>query len=486
MKKISLLFLLTLVWGISSSFAEDTKENAQEMVIVQPTDTGEPLVNPGMGWTMHFYSNIPANYGSKLEPSDSLEWFPGCSTVYLRLPWAYIEPEEGKFNWAIVDTPAQRWIAKGKKIAFRFTCCESWLRWAMPEWVQKAGAKGFNYNFGQGVSDDGKLWVPVYDDPVFLEKLEHFLAAAGKRYNGNPDVEFIDVGTFGMWGEGHTFGDNRLSQEETDKMSKIHLDLHKKYFPDTLLCISDDISGPENREDDWQGIKYALSQGVTLRDDSILVQAPPKSWFHAEMADMFWRTLPVILEHEHYGGSVIKKAWSGDLLIKSVEDYHASFMSIHWWPEILLKENQETIEKINRRIGYRLQLRELRYPKQVTIAQPFTVDWSWANAGVAPCYHDGFPALTLKDNKNGVVSVLVEDTFDMKSLPVAPPDAAEVKSVKSEFRVGLVAPTTAPGIYDVYVSVGRSDGTPQIALPLPDNDGQRRYKIGQIELTAEK
>ena len=45
--------------------------------------------------------------------------FPGVNVVYLRLAWSYIEPEEGKFNWSVVDTPAQRWIAKGKQVAFR-------------------------------------------------------------------------------------------------------------------------------------------------------------------------------------------------------------------------------------------------------------------------------------------------------------------------------------------------------------------------------
>jgi hypothetical protein len=53
-----------------------------------------------MRWMMHFYSNIPANYGSKLEPADTLDDFPGLSTVYLRVPWAYLEPAEGRFNWA--------------------------------------------------------------------------------------------------------------------------------------------------------------------------------------------------------------------------------------------------------------------------------------------------------------------------------------------------------------------------------------------------
>ena len=33
------------------------------------TDHGRALVNPGMGWTMHFYSNILNNYGSQLAPS---------------------------------------------------------------------------------------------------------------------------------------------------------------------------------------------------------------------------------------------------------------------------------------------------------------------------------------------------------------------------------------------------------------------------------
>jgi hypothetical protein len=34
---------------------------------VRPADNGGALVNPGMGWTLHFYSNIIQNYGSRLE-----------------------------------------------------------------------------------------------------------------------------------------------------------------------------------------------------------------------------------------------------------------------------------------------------------------------------------------------------------------------------------------------------------------------------------
>jgi len=90
------------------------------------------------------------------------------------------------------------------------------------------------------------------------------------------------------------------------------------------------------------------------------------------MAQEFWPCWPVILEHEHYGGSKARGAWGdGHLLLKAVEDYHASYLSIHWWPRGELAENRALIERINRRLGYRLQLRELSWPREVvTSASP--------------------------------------------------------------------------------------------------------------------
>jgi hypothetical protein len=38
------------------------------------------------------------------------------------------------------------------------------------------------------------------------------------------------------------------------------------------------------------------------------------------------------------------------------------------------------------------------------------------------------------------------------------------------------------GTCDVFVSVGTLDGTPHIALPLDQEDGQRRYRIGTVEM----
>lgn len=485
---------LLLPLGMALFLAPIAAQAAPATVTVEPDDTGEALHNPGMGWTLHFYSNFIENYGSKLEPSDTLDDWPGLSTIYLRVPWSYLEPREGEFNWSLFDTPAQRWGDKGKKIAIRVSCSESWIRYATPKWVQDSGAKGIDFEFGKGPREGGPLWDPDYLDPVFLKKLDAFLAAMARRYDGNPNVPFIDVGSFGMWGEGHTGFSSRLNEEQTLEVVKKHIDLHKKHFPNTLLCISDDVAGPTSRGPKFPAMDYALSKGVSLRDDSIMVQPPPDSWYHAEMASAFWPTLPVILEHEHYGSSKIRKAWSGDLLVKSVEDYHASYMSIHWWPREMLSENRETVERVNRRLGYRIQLKEISWPAEVPLGEPFTVETQWANAGVAPLYAGAFWCFTLKDASGGVASVNTDESFDFATLKPAEPAKAQVQSSQSRFTVSLRhvdpvgnhAPPTKPGAYDVFVSLGKRDGTPQIALPLKNGDGQRRYKLGQIRLLERK
>ncbi len=445
---------------------------AAERTAVRPADTGQALVNPQMGWKLNFYSNVLSNYGSKLEPSDTLEDFPGLSTIYLRLPWGYIEPQEGVFDWSVVDAPAQRWIDRGLRVAFCFSCSESWMRWATPKWVADAGAKGFNFTVGKGVDENGPFWEPDYNDPVFLDKLDHFIAAAAARYDGNPNVAFVDVGSFGVWGEGHTFASTKIAYS-ADTVKR-HIDLYAKHFTKTLLAANDDYG--------FQGgecIDYALSKGLTLRDNSILVQPPPNSYFNAALAQPVWPKLPVILEHEHYQGSIARGAWNRDLFLRAIEDYHASYMCIHWFPREFLEKERALIDRVNLRLGYRIQLREASWPAKTTLGERPEFVSRWANAGVAPCYPGGWVAFTLKDAKGGIVAVFVNEGFDVRNLAVAAQGAAPELETRSTHGF---APNMPAGTFDLFVSVGRRDGTPVIALPLPDGDGHRRYYLGKMEV----
>jgi hypothetical protein len=468
---ITLLAALTSTAGLSAGLNVTT---------VRPQDTGEALANPGMGWVLHHYDNVAYHYGGKLEPSDTVDDLPGVTTVYLRIAWSHLEPQEGRFCWSVLDTPAQRWHDKGKRIALRISCCESFMRYATPRWVEKAGAKGHNFKPGTGVDPNGPYWEPDYDDPVFLEKLDHFLAALAQRYDGNPEVDFIDVGSFGVWGEGHTYWSTKIPYSA--ETIRTHIDLHTKHFKKTLLAANDDFASHGRGR---QTIEYAAASGLTLRDDSILVQGGDRAYFNAEFASLFWEHVPVVLESEHYGPSRDRGNWKdGSQYLEAIEKYHASYATVHWWPREFLAANEDLVRKINLRLGYRLQLLEASWPSEIPADGGFWFATKWRNAGVAPCLPGGWPALTIKDAKGGIVGVFVDADFDMRTLQTADPGKAPTETHRADFALPLVTDERTrpmkPGVYEVYVSVGTPTGTPRIALPLPNNDGHHRYPLGKL------
>ena len=206
---------------------------------VRPADNGAILENPSMGWVFHHFDNSIHEYGPSLGPTYAGEGWPGLTVAYLRLAWSYLEPEDGAFDWSLVDEVAERYIRAGRKIAFRFTCFESAIPYATPKWLADAGVPGRWYKHGVGIVDGPEVeratWEPHYDNPLFLEKLGRFLAAAARRYDGNPDVAFVDIGSIGIWGEG-----NPCSRKYPLSMYKTHIDLHVKHFENTLLVGQDD------------------------------------------------------------------------------------------------------------------------------------------------------------------------------------------------------------------------------------------------------
>lgn len=455
--------------------------HGQSRTVVRPKDNGAALANPGMGWVFHHYDNDIVRYGSKLEPWDTVDEFPAVGVIYLRLAWSYLEPEEGKFNWSVVDIPAQRWIAKGKKIAFRFTTFESASNNppnATPEWVARAGARVYPVRGRTGSAASAVVrYEPDYDDPIFLAKLDNFFAAAAARYDGDPNVAWIDIGTVGIWGE----GDPGPERSVTAATVRRHIDLHIRHFKRTLVAYNDNLTF---RGKGLETIAYAKEKGLTLRDDSILCRPGQEAFYTHYYAGAFWPRLPVILESEHYGLSVQRGDWGdGSDYLRAVEAGHGSYISVHWWPREFLEKNRQLVNRISMRMGYRLQLLEASVPDEAPAAGRMTLSHRWRNNGVAPALPGGFVAFTLKDQKDGIAGVFVDEGFDVKTLAVGEPDKADPLTRNTEFRLPP-ASILKPGSYRVFVSVGSQIGTPQIALPLDNQDGQKRYLIGTITISA--
>jgi Beta-galactosidase len=130
-------------------------------------DSTRVLENPHNGWYHHFPDNHPDKYRIARD-ADLLE-FPGMDHLYIRLAWSYLEPNEGQFNWAVIDDLIAKWTAHGLGISFRISCKEAGTdrveqQYAAPRWVMAAGAKGGHFRSGKVAGPDAP-WVPVFDDP---------------------------------------------------------------------------------------------------------------------------------------------------------------------------------------------------------------------------------------------------------------------------------------------------------------------------------
>ena len=66
------------------------------------------------------------------------------------------------------------------------------------------------------------------------------------------------------------------------------------------------------------------------------------------------------------------------------------------------------------------------------------VDFEWANVGVAPCYQDVYATITIKDGKDGVVAVLVDNNLNLGKLPVAPKGQEKIVKSQKTFHIGFL------------------------------------------------
>ena len=477
-------------------------------VTVAPLATDEALINPGMGMVYYHHSNRLWAYGLHTRPGDTLDWFPGTSVAYLRVLWSDLEPKEGDFRWDLFDALLQNWAASGKQVAFRVICCNQTEN-ATPDWVRDAGAKGIWFKY-LGEADTGpERWEPTYDDPVFLAKLERFLMAFAARYDGDPAVAFVDVGSFGLYGEGHTGRTAKLSATETERMAKLHMELYRKCLPKSRLVVSDDVAGSTDTAEKSPLMEWAHARGIGFRDDSLLCS--PKGWYHAHWGrNAAAHRLPVVLETGHFNLCRKRGNWRKDRLLEAVVAHQASYITIHGFPDEILEEHRREIREMNLRLGYRFELKEAEYADSVRAGEPFEIRSTWANVGVAPLPLGVSAVLcwSLVDEGGAVVWSVTDPAFDFAALEprleggerprtavtrgrwgrhadILPWNDQVLEELRAEGRVKETSfDMLKPGVYRLCVSVGRANGIPVLALPLADGRA-RRYPIGKVTVTSE-
>ncbi len=346
------------------------------------------LRNPHKGWYWHYIDNgyLRDNYRVHHDPADHLERFPGLNHLYLRFDWGDIEKEKGVYDWSYIDQIMEEWGKYDYRFSMRFVTYEGAgeIPFATPEYVYQEGARGY-------ALPGGRL-EPDYGDPVFLENLERFMEEAGRRFNGDPRIELVDVGTFGTWGEGHTGNGSDIIYPA--EVIKKHIDLTRKYFPDTFVILNDDhINHRWSRgwEENMDLIEYAASRGLGLDDDSVCVR------YYAEhcgyntlrspwLFDYFYPNAPIVLEFEHYQSVAAEVFKGGFPFVDAMRRTGCTFAGFHGYPVPWLEREPYLTEYAANRLGYWYFLDGAEVGN-MTAGCPSSVVLYVENRGFAKAYH---------------------------------------------------------------------------------------------------
>jgi hypothetical protein len=372
-------------------------------------DDRRVLRNPHKGWYHHYYDNGLKRYGASLAEGDFLEDFPGLNHLYLRLAWSYLQPEENRFDWDVIDRVIEPWTAHGYRIAFRVTSKETsdGQAFATPEWVKNKGAKGeFFTHWGRT-----RAWEPDYGDPIFLDCLDRFHAAFAERYDAKPWLEYVDVGSYGDWGEGHTVPSSKRAWP-VDVIRR-HVEIYRRHYKHAVLMANDDFITvrPDTEESKRQLLDLFVKEGLAFRDDSVSVSIYSNGTRYNTLQapalfEHFWPAQPIDLELDHYHATKENKTFrSGLPLLAATEDVHATYVGFHGDAREFLRENPDVAERLANKAGYWFFLRQANLPGSVQRGGAFPITLAWENRGCAPAYHRYVPVVRLTKTDDPGVSL---------------------------------------------------------------------------------
>jgi len=404
------------------------------------------FANPGQGWMSQ--ARAP-----KADPR-----FP-CSVVYIRFNWADIEPEQGKYNWHVIDDVIAAWKPRGATVAFRVMTCNAHSAgyYASPKWLFDAGCKGFEYLRGGDDPTSGGKRIPriepEYADPIYLARHGEFLKALGQRYDGGPAVEFLDIGSYGIWGEWHT------PHPASVAVRKQIVDLYLQAFRRTPLVFM---------SDDAEVLKYALANGTGFRRDGVGSPWHEQNWIgsrkYAEVPDMAktWQQAPVVFEWFGDYEYLRSKAWSFDAAVNFMLTNHVTLINDNVGR--VPPEAMPQLERLARLAGARFVLREVAHEKELAVGAVLHLEMKWSNVGVGKLYRQYVLRYSLLDTMGKVCL-----TCDAKADPRAwlPGEHSVVESIP-------LPGTLKPGEYTVAVEMVDPAGQRRpflLAMDTPEKGG---------------
>ena len=290
-----------------------------------------------------------------------------------------------------------------------------------PPFVYEMGAKKIQIDLR---GTDFHAYAPVWDDSIYIWAAKEFAKALAEKYDGDPRIEYIDVRTFGEWGEWHT--SHMLgSVMPADSVLKDMLDYYASVFNKTQLVL------PSNGFGDVY--THALDLGITKRDDGFIgIPGRPDTLLRAYNAN-----LPTIAENIAGYKTMLAnddlipggtQKWTAERWVDAITTAHLTYYVLDQDNDCgyyFYKDNKALADSMSKVVGYNFTVTRAEL---LTIAgadnaastaensadtaagnvATNTLNITIKNTGVAPCFFDVYLVAEFVDSTGKALAQIGE------------------------------------------------------------------------------
>ena len=329
--------------------------------------------------------------------------------------WNKLNPAKGVYDWTELEKLLNALAEHNMTYALRvLPYTPSFIKsdfppqeeydWT-PPFVYEMGAKKIQIDLR---GTEYHAYAPVWDDSIYIWAAKEFAKALAEKYDGDPRIEYIDVRTFGEWGEWHT--SHILGSEmPADSVLIDMLDYYASLFKKTQLVL------PSNGFGDVY--THALELGITKRDDGFIgIPGRPDTLLRAYNAN-----LPTIAENiAGYktmltyddlipGGS---QKWTPQRWVDAITTAHLTYYVLDQDNDCgynFYKDNKALADSMSKVIGYNFTVTQAEL---LTVASAkdttSTLNITIKNTGVAPCFFDVYMVAEFVDSTGKALAQIGE------------------------------------------------------------------------------
>lgn len=369
------VFLVLLLWPKTMEYTYEAGE--------------KPVSNPLKGWV---------RWG---ENTDNIK---DTALAYAAVHWSELETEKGNYDFSTLEKRwnFKYWKEQGVHLILRVIADEpgSQPHIDIPEWLyEEMGGSGTWYD-----SSYGKGFSPDYTHPAMIEAHAELLEAMGQRYDKDPGIACVQMGSLGHWGEWHInqkagiaqFPDLEVAEQYiehyTDAFASVPLLMRRPYpaVNEEGLGLYNDSLGLESS--DLRLLDWIQNGYVSDQTGEALPACPD-----------FWKMGP---SGGELGSGVEMEQYfteGANRLLNTVQKLHTSWIG----PkspnrEELSEEAGENMDAIAAEMGYCFSISRMTVKKSLLGGTKIAL--TFENLGIAPMYASWPIRFELRDAEGKMVS----------------------------------------------------------------------------------